>query len=111
MALGTVGHVRFQVKHAGLPVVFGTQRGFGLLNLPGFDATDPTTLRLKGSRYELAIVEGDWTGITQDATITVDARNALNLPSALRVIANYLIKDIGNAGTDGLRRITIVRAS
>jgi hypothetical protein len=86
--------IDYQLRHAGELVVFGTQKGNGLLDETALDQYDETRFRFKGTLYTLLVREGAFSGLTEDATIVHDG-------------LTYTIRDVGNRRTDGLRALLV----
>lgn len=100
MPLGSAAHIDFQLRHAGELVVFGTQKGYGLLDLASLDTTLETGIRVKGQTHTLVVREGAFTGLT--------ARKPNNIITVAGTA--YVILDLGYVGTDGLRRLPVAEA-
>lgn len=90
-----IAHV---LAHVGEIVVYGTQTGYGLLDSPGLDVSDEAGFRFRGYARVLVVREGQFTGFTQETDITVGG-------------TTFAIRDIGTAGTDGLRRLLVTARS
>jgi len=86
--------IDYQLRHAGELVVYGTQKGYGLLDEAALDRTDPTGFDFKGTLRTLMVRDGAFTGLAEDATITHKG-------------ITYTIRDVGNARTDGLRALLV----
>lgn len=97
-AAAYAAHIDFAFRMApdGVTIVYGTQKGFGLLNKPNFDVTTQQQLRIKGPKYELALRDSAFTGLTQDTSILVNS-------------ATYTIRDIGEVDTAGVRRMIVTK--
>jgi hypothetical protein len=96
--LGTAAHIDYALRSAGDVVTFGAQSGYGLLDSPDLDVSDHTEFRFRGYARTLVVREGQFTGLAEDQTI-----NFAGVP--------FLIRDVGSAGANGLRRLAVTRAT
>lgn len=97
MSLGTTAQIDFQLKHAGVPVVYGTQRGYGLLDLMTLNDRLETGMEIKGATHTLLVRDGAFTGLT--------ARAPNNKITVNGVV--YVILDLGYAATNGTRKMPV----
>lgn len=88
----------FILQDAGGIVTFGNQSGYGILESPDTDVTDTQGMRLRGYARVLVVREGAFTGLAEDQPITYAG-------------LAFLIRDLGNAGATGLRRLAVTRAT
>src|SRR5438309_1190094 len=95
MPLGTAAELDFMLKDAGVAVTYGAQSTYGLLN--------KSVQKIQSSGTDFEISDGSETVQIRDGSL-----NTLQADAAIMVGgSNYVIRDIGQPSTDGLRTITL----